>query len=178
VPDVEPAELVPVELVGVRVELPTNTPVVILREIEGRRRTVSIFIGGPEATAIAFALEGVETPRPLTHDLMVEVIASLGSSIVRVVVTELRDTTFYAELHLDDGDDENESGLIVVSARPSDAVALAARVDCPIFVSRALVDEVGFLDTSSDTELDDDPEEVVEEFRAFIDNVSPEDFAS
>jgi bifunctional DNase/RNase len=171
VTDPDPVE---VELLGVRVELPSNTPIVLLRERSGRRN-VSIFIGGPEATAIAFALEGVETPRPLTHDLMCDVLAELDVRLVRVVVTELRDTTFYAELHL-----EANGGERIVSARPSDAIALAARVSCPIFARRELIDAVGFVEEviEEDEVLVDDPDDVVEEFRAFIDNVNPDDFAS
>jgi len=171
---VSDTDLVEVELLGVRVELPSNTPIVLLRERSGRRN-VSIFIGGPEATAIAFALEGVETPRPLTHDLMCDVLAELDVRLVRVVVTELRDTTFYAELHL-----EANGGERIVSARPSDAIALAARVSCPIYARRDLVDAVGFVEevVEEDEMILDDPDEVVEEFRAFIDNVNPADFAS
>jgi bifunctional DNase/RNase len=167
-------DLVEVELLGVRVELPSNTPIVLLRERSGRRN-VSIFIGGPEATAIAFALEGVETPRPLTHDLMCDVLAELDVRLVRVVVTELRETTFYAELHLEANGAER-----IVSARPSDAIALAARVSCPIFARRELMEAVGFVEEIIDEDdvLVDDPDEVVEEFRAFIDNVNPDDFAS
>ena len=168
------SDLVEVELIGVRVELPSNTPIVLLREIDGRRN-MSIFIGGPEATAIAFALEGVETPRPLTHDLMCDVLAELDARLVRVVVTELRDTTFYAELHLMQGQGER-----IVSARPSDAIALAARVSCPIFARRDLLEAVGFVEDSVDEEEEivADPDEVVEEFRSFLDQVNPDDFAS
>src|SRR5436189_5755790 len=114
--------MVEMELIGVRVELPTNAPIVLLREADGSHRTLPIFIGGPEATAIAFALEGVETPRPMTHDLMKNVLEELSISIERIVVTELRDSTYFAELHL-----RNSNGTHVVSSRPSDALALAAR---------------------------------------------------
>ena len=92
--------MVEMELIGVRVELPTNTPIVLLRETEGEHRTLPIFIGGPEATAIAFALEQVETPRPMTHDLMKTCSTTSASASTGVVVTELRESTFYAELHL------------------------------------------------------------------------------
>lgn len=163
--------MIELELIGVRVELPSNTPVVVLRELGGRKRQLSIFIGGPEATAIAFALEGVDTPRPLTHDLFCNVLGELATTLERVVITELRDTTYYATLHL------TASGHVKeVSSRPSDAIALAVRTGCPIFAEEEVLDEAGFVE---DVDVDDEsPEAVVEEFKQFIDNVSPEDFAS
>jgi uncharacterized protein len=163
--------VIELELIGVRVELPSNTPVVILRELAGRHRNLSIFIGGPEATAIAFALEGVETPRPLTHDLFCTVVGQLGATLERVVITELRDTTYYADLHLTaDGE------TVVISARPSDAVALAVRTGCPIFSEEGVLDEAGFVEELDQD--DEEPEDVVEEFRQFIDTVTPDDFNS
>src|SRR5438445_3222217 len=104
------------ELIGVRVELPTNAPIVLLRETDGGQRTLPIFIGGPEATAIAFALEGVETPRPMTHDLMKNVLEELNISLERIVVTDLRDSTYFAELHL-----RGSNGPHIVSSRPSES---------------------------------------------------------
>lgn len=157
-----------------RVELPSNTPVMVLRELQGRRRQLSIFIGGPEATAIAFAMEGVETPRPLTHDLFCDVLDGLGAQLERVVITELRETTYYADLEV-----SSASGLQHISARPSDAVALAVRAGCPIFSSEEVLDTAGFIEeTGSDDDSDDLPEAVVEEFKQFIEQVSPEDFGS
>lgn len=169
-------ELVPMELIGVRVELPTNTPIVLMRELTGAHRYLSIFIGAPEATAIAFALEQVETPRPLTHDLMKNVLDILDVTIDHVVITELRDQTYFAELILQETD-----GPRVVSSRPSDAIALAVRVGCPVFASPAVLDAAAYPEDPDD-EGDDgdevDPDEVVEEFRHFIDSVNPDDFAS
>lgn len=167
--------MVELELLGVRVEMPSNTPVMVLREIEGRGRNLSIFIGSPEATAIAFAVEGVEMPRPLTHDLFQTVLDTLGAELVRVVITGLQGTTYLAELHLDDGGTEQR-----VSCRPSDAVALAVRAGCPVFGDEDLLDEAGFVevDEEPDGEGPEDSEEVVEEFRQFIDTVTPDDFAS
>ena len=166
---------VEMELVGVRVEMPSNTPVVVLRERGGLRRFLSIFIGAPEATAIAFAVEGVETPRPLTHDLLCALLDTLGAHLERIVVTELRDTTYFAELHVDQGGTAH-----VISSRPSDAIALAARTGCPIFAANEVLVEAGYLDDSEDDEPDEDvdPDEVVEEFRHFIDSVNPDDFGS
>jgi bifunctional DNase/RNase len=161
--------MVEMELVGVRVELPTNTPIVLLRELSGDRRMLPIFIGPPEATAIAFALEQVATPRPMTHDLLKNLLDELGVTLERVVVTDLQDSTFFAELHLD-----RDGAAQQLSSRPSDAIALAARTGSPIFAEEAVLDEVGYIVR----EEAQPEEEVVEEFRRFIDDVDPEDFAS
>lgn len=158
------------ELLGVRVEMPTNAPMVLLRERAGAERTVPIFIGAPEATAIALALDGVATPRPMTHDLLRDVLEDLSVALERVVVTELHDKTFFAELHLIQNDQRH-----VVSSRPSDAIALAVRTGTPIFAADSVIDEVGFSDDDV-PEQDGRPEEVVEEFKEFLDTVSPEDF--
>jgi hypothetical protein len=163
--------MVEMELIGVRVELPTNAPIVLLRETDGSHRTLPIFIGGPEATAIAFALEGVETPRPMTHDLIKNVLEELGWQLDRVVVTELRESTFFAELHL-----TSNGTTHVVSARPSDAIALAARTGTTIFADESVLDEAAYPPDDEVTEEAQD--EVVEQFKEFIDRVNPEDFAS
>jgi bifunctional DNase/RNase len=160
--------MVEMELLGVRVELPSNTPIVLLRETSDTERMLPIFVGGPEATAIALALEGVVTPRPMTHDLMKSVLDDLGAALEKVVVTDLRDGTFYAELHLSVGETSHQ-----VSSRPSDAIALAVRTGSPIFAEESVLDEVAY--TVDET---DEKEQVVEEFREFIEQVSPEDFAS
>ena len=117
--------MVPLELVGVRVEIPANTPMVLLREQEGRHRLLPIYIGSPEASAIHYALEGVEPPRPLTHDLFVNVLQTLGITLERVEVTEIRDHTFYAELHL-----TTPTGPKVVSSRPSPSKTSSSVTSC------------------------------------------------
>ncbi len=160
--------MVEMDLVAVRIELPGNTPVVLLRESESPNRLLPIFIGQPEATAIAFALDGVETPRPMTHDLLQSVLSELNASLDRVVVTALSEGTFYAELHLTAGARPHR-----ISCRPSDAMALAVRVGCPIFVEDAVLDEAALAEP---VEVDETSEEVVEQFREFIDNVTPDDF--
>lgn len=161
---------VEMELVGVRVQMPTQTPILLLREIDGRRRVVPIYIGGPEAHAIDLALSKTPTARPMTHDLLAEVIESLGTALERVVVTELRDSTFYAELYLRD----STGGVQTLSARPSDAVALAVRTGSPIFAEESLIDEAGI--EEPEPEKEGDEEEMVEELRKFLDEVNPEDF--
>ncbi len=153
------------ELVGVRIELPTNQPIVLLREVGGPRY-LPIWIGATEATAIAFALEGVEPQRPLTHDLLRDVTAALDASIDRVVVNDLRDGIYYADLVL-----SVESGEVVVSSRPSDAIALAARTEAQLFSSPEVLEEAGV-----EIKDDDDEEAEVERFREFLDTVQPEDF--
>jgi len=159
------------ELIGVRVEMPTNAPMVLLRERAGEGRTVPIYIGAPEATAIALALDGVDTPRPMTHDLLRDILEELAADVERIVVTDLHDKTFFAEIHLRHGGEAH-----IISSRPSDAIALAARTGTPIFVETSVIDDVGF--TDSDDEEDDaaPAEEVVEEFKEFLDNINPEDF--
>jgi|SRR5262245_9944517 uncharacterized protein len=163
--------MIEMELVGVRVELPSNAPIVLLRETEGGRRLLPIFIGGPEATAIAYALEHVETPRPMTHDLMKNLLDELGVQVDRIVVTELRESTFFAEIHLVANGRQH-----AVSSRPSDAIALAVRTGTQIYAEEAVLDEAGY--TGGDEEQEAEQEEVVEEFREFLDKVNPEDFAS
>ena len=153
------------ELVGVRIELPTNQPIVLLREVGGPRY-LPIWIGATEATAIAFALEGVEPQRPLTHDLLRDVTGALGASIERVVVNDLRDGIYYADLVL-----TVESGEVVVSSRPSDAIALAARTEAKLFALPEVLDEAGV-----EIKDDDEEEAEVERFREFLDTVQPEDF--
>jgi bifunctional DNase/RNase len=156
------------ELLGVRVELPANTPVVMLREDGERARVLPILIGGPEAAAIHTALEGIVPPRPLTHDLAVTVFAALGGALERVVITEVREHTFYAELHF-----RTAAGETVVSCRPSDAIALAVRVSAPIFAEESLLDEAAIDAPEAD---DDDEEAILDEFRDFLDELKPDDF--
>jgi len=163
--------MVEMDLVGVRVELPSNTPIALLRERTGARRVLPIFIGGAEATAIAYALEEVETPRPMTHDLLRNLLDDLGVSVESVSVTELRDRTFYAEIELHAAD-----GVHRVSSRPSDAIALAVRVGTPIYAEESVLDQAGFEAEPEDTS-DGEEAEVVEQFREFIEHVTPEDFA-
>jgi len=161
------------ELLGVRVELPANTPVVMLREQDAVvARVLPILIGGPEASAIHSAMEGIVPTRPLTHDLLVNVVQALGASLEHIVITEVREHTFFAELHLRLANGE----ALVVSSRPSDAIALAVRTASPIFAAEALLDEVAI--AAPDEADEGDEEAILDEFRDFLDDVNPEDFAS
>lgn len=148
------------EVAGIRMELPTNTPVLLLR-IDGGARHVPIWIGAPEASAIALMAEGVEATRPLTHDLILDVASAAGRALSSVEITALRSDVFEAALVFEDGGR--------VDARPSDAVALALRADVDIFVAEAVVDEAGI-------EVPDEEDDEVERFREFLDHVSAEDF--
>ena len=152
----------PMRVVGVRVELPANQPVVLLREEDGIRY-LPIWIGAVEASAIAFQQQGVQTVRPLTHDLLRDVIAALGVRLEAVHITEMRDDIYFAELRF--------AGGVAVSARPSDAIALALRCDVAILGSDAVLDAAG-------VEIPDEQEDEVERFREFLDHISPDDFAS
>jgi bifunctional DNase/RNase len=159
--------MIEMELIGVRIEAPANVPCVLLRERTGAQRILPIFIGPAEAQAIVLALDGVVTPRPMTHDLIVLLLADQQVELERVVVTELQEKTFFAELHL------RRSGVAsVVSCRPSDAIAVAARLGTSIFAAATVVEAAGVQPPAPDTEA----EEVVEEFREFIENINPEDF--
>jgi len=164
--------MVEMHLSALRVERPSNNPLLLLQEIGGRR-TLPIYIGNAEAQAIAFAQQGIQTPRPMTHDLMKDILDELGARVEAVVVTELRDATYFAELRLVMG-----GRRYSVSARPSDAIALAVRTSAPIYADDELLAEEGII-LEEDVEpggSDADPEELVSEFRDFIEQIRPEDF--
>ena len=163
--------MIEVELVGVRVELPANQPIVLLKEKTGTRY-LPIWIGAVEATAIAFALQGVETPRPLTHDLLVDVLEELGIRLDSVHVTELREGTFYAELRF-----VQNGRTFSVSSRPSDAIAIASRLEeVPIFASEDVMEEAGLEIDASEEGNEVEAEEQVRQFREFLEGITPEDF--
>jgi bifunctional DNase/RNase len=156
--------MIEMNLVGVRVELPSQNPIVLLKERDGERY-LPIWIGPAEAAAIAFALQGVVTQRPLTHDLMKNLLEELTVRVDRVLITELREGTYYATIELSRNGTRYE-----VSSRPSDAIALAARVGVPIFAQEEVLTEASIV-------IRDDEETEVEKFREFLDQVTPEDFA-
>lgn len=158
-----------VEVVGIRIEFPSNQPVLILRETNSPR-FLPLWIGVPEANAISMTLDAVDVPRPMTHDLLVDVIKNLQDKLTAVTITELVDGVFYALLQFANHEP--------VSARPSDAIALALRADVPIFVADEIMDIAGQFVTEEDGEepaQDDDSQ--LAQFREFLDQIRPEDFS-
>ena len=156
----EGSALCDLSVVGVRVELPSQQPIVLLKEVDGDRY-LPIWIGAVEATAIAFAQQGVVPPRPLTHDLMKDVLEATGNELTEVQITDVRDGVFFATLIFGSG--------AQVSARPSDSIALALRMGTRIVCSEAVLDEAGLA-------VPAEQEDEVEKFREFLDHVTPEDF--
>jgi bifunctional DNase/RNase len=142
--------------------MPSNNPIVLLRERDGDRY-LPIWIGAPEASAIAFAQQGVVPPRPLTHDLLKDVVEAVGRRVEEVRIVAVKDNVYYAELAFDGG--------LTVSSRTSDAIALALRVGCPIVGAEGVLD-------SSGVPVPDEDEDEVEKFREFLDQITPEDFES
>ena len=144
----------------------TNTPVVILREVDGDR-ALPILIGAPEATAIAMVMQGQRAPRPLTHDLLKQVMKGLGGDLRRVVITDLRDNTYFAELFI-----HREDHVFQVDARPSDSIALALRLEAPIFTNDSVLDQAG----QSIEGLPEDGDHAAETLRAYLERLDPQDF--
>jgi bifunctional DNase/RNase len=150
-----------VDVVGVRVEMPSNQPIVLLKEMGGDRY-LPIWVGAVEATAIAFAQQGVQPPRPLTHDLLKDLLGALDRKVESIHLTELKDGVFYSLINLDQG--------VTVSSRPSDAIAIALRTGSPILASEQLLQEAGI-------QIPDQADDEVEKFREVLDQINPEDFA-
>ena len=150
----------PLDILGVRVEMPTNQPIVLLRERDGDRY-LPIWIGAAEATAIAYAQQGVVPPRPLTHDLLVNVLAALGSGLALVRIERIDEGVYYATLVLSSGQE--------IDSRASDAIALAIRAGAEVVAPAELLDSAGIL-------LPEEADDEVQKFKEFLDHVSPEDF--
>jgi bifunctional DNase/RNase len=169
--------VIELNLVGVRVELPTNTPILLLKETTGDR-FLPIFIGPAEAHAIVTALQGYEPPRSMTHDLLKNVLDELGATVEQIAITELKDSTFFASIRL------NIRGNITeISSRPSDAIALAVRIQVPIFAAEDVLEEASIPIEGAEGQveegrvlLNENDEQQLEKFREFLEQVSPEDF--
>lgn len=170
--------VIPLDVVGVRVEMPSNQPVVLLREHNGDR-VIPIWIGPVEASAIAFAQQGVIPSRPLTHDLFRDTLGVLGVTLTEVRITDMRDGVFYASMILRAAD----GGVVEISARPSDAIALALRAQAPVTGTSELIEQTAIEMPAGEDDLDGDeaeqvdPEAAVRQFREFLDQITPEDFA-
>jgi uncharacterized protein len=158
------------ELLGVQVEMPSEAPMLLLRETTEPRRVLPVYIDAPEARAIHLGIDKVRVARPLTHDLLKLILDDLGATVVRLTVTELVDRTFFAELELEVGGTKH-----VISCRPSDGVALAVRTQAPIFANEAVLDEAGQV-VEEGPITEEESEELLDEFKRFIEDVTPEDF--
>lgn len=158
-----------VEVVGVRIEMPSNQPIVLLKEMEGTT-FLPIWVGSVEATAIAFAQQDLRPSRPLTHDLIVDILETTGATLTAVHITEMRDGIFYAELQMRSA----EGPLVPLSVRPSDAIAIALRTKTNILVDQDLLASAGIQIPAAAA---GESEQEVEAFREFLDHINPEDFA-
>jgi uncharacterized protein len=152
---------------GVSFDMVGKQPIVLLKTLDGNK-FLPIWIGHPEAAAILVKLQGGSTPRPMTHDLVTDILTELNARVARIAVTELRESTFYAVITL-----QVDGSELEIDSRPSDALALAVRTSAPIFVADKVIDD-------SAIEFGQEPEdsgEVIDEFKRFLENVTPEDFA-
>jgi hypothetical protein len=153
---------------GLALDPVSNMPIIILRDEEDKR-SLPIWVGIFEANAIALELEKIPTPRPMTHDLIKNILETMEARLLKIVVTDLRENTFFAELHLQVGE-----GEVTVDSRPSDAIALALRAAAPIFVDEEVVRKAKSLEVTKESEpiKPDDPERL----REWLENIKPEDF--
>lgn len=162
--------MIAVRIASLAIDPRTNQPVIILRPLDdgpGHPRVLPIWIGQPEATSILLAIESVDLPRPLTHDLLKNVVEALDAYIERVEITRVQDGTFYAALII-----RAEERTIAVDARPSDSIALAVRAGAPLFVAEDVMEIAAVSDETG--EIDEEAE--LEAFREFLEHVDPEDF--
>ena len=151
---------------GVSFDLVGKQPIVLLKTADGNK-FLPIWIGHPEAAAILMKLQGATTPRPMTHDLVTDILSQLDAQVVRITVTELRDSTFYAQITV-----AQDGSEIEIDSRPSDAIALAIRAEAPIFVADRVIEESAIEFEGEEV----NEEEIVSEFKQFLENVSPDEF--
>ncbi len=152
---------------GVSFDMVGKQPIVLLKAVD-TNKFLPIWIGHPEAAAILMKLQGASTPRPMTHDLVTDMLGQLDAQVIRITVTELRESTFYAQITV-----AQDGTEIEVDSRPSDAIALAIRADAPIFVADRVIEESAIEFEGEEV----NEEEIVTEFKKFLDNVTPEEFA-
>jgi len=152
---------------GVSFDIVGKQPIVLLKTADGNK-FLPIWIGHSEAAAILMKLQDATTPRPMTHDLLTEMLAQLEARVIRITVTELRDSTFYASITI-----QQDGTEIEIDSRPSDAIALAVRADAPIFAAEDVIEESAIEFEGEDV----NEEEIVSEFKQFLDHVTPDEFA-
>ena len=160
--------MVEMTIYGVSFDLVGKQPIVLLKTADGNK-FLPIWIGHPEAAAILMKLQGASTPRPMTHDLVTDMLGELGAEVVRITVTELKENTFYASITVQQNGSEIE-----IDSRPSDAIALAVRADAPIFAAEDVIEESAIEFEGEDV----NEEEIVSDFRKFLENVTPDEFAA
>ena len=153
---------------GVSFDIVGKQPIVLLKTADGNK-FLPIWIGHSEAAAILMKLQGASTPRPMTHDLVTDMLSQLEARVIRITVTELRDSTFYASITI-----QQDGSELEVDSRPSDAIALAVRAEAPIFVDDRVIEESA-IEFAEGEEVNE--EEIVDEFRKFLDQVTPDEFA-
>jgi len=158
------------QIYGVSFDLVGKQPIVLLKTAEGNK-FLPIWIGHPEAAAILMKLQSASTPRPMTHDLVTEMLEQLGAQVVRITVTELRENTFYAQITV-----QQDGAEVDIDSRPSDAIALAIRADAPIFAADEVIEESA-IEFEGDEINQEDLEKEVSKFKQFLDHVTPDEFA-
>src|SRR5437868_13932120 len=158
------------QIYGVSFDLVGKQPIVLLKTAEGNK-FLPIWIGHPEAAAILMKLQSASTPRPMTHDLVTDMLDQLGAQVIRITVTELRENTFYAQITV-----QQDGSEVEIDSRPSDAIALAIRADAPIFAADEVIEESA-IEVEGDEINQDGLEKEVSKFKPFLDPVSPDEFA-
>ena len=156
---------------GVSFDLVGKQPIVLLKTVDGNK-FLPIWIGHPEAAAILMKLQSATTPRPMTHDLVTDILEQLGAQVVRITVTELRENTFYAQITV-----QQDGTEIEIDSRPSDAIALAIRADAPIFAAERVIEESA-IEFEGDEVTEEQLEAEVTKFKAFLEDVTPDQFAT
>jgi uncharacterized protein len=159
--------MVEMVIYGVSFDLVGKQPIVLLKTADGNR-FLPIWIGHPEAAAILMKLQNASTPRPMTHDLVTEILGQLNAEVVRITVTELRENTFFAQITV-----QQDGSEVEIDSRPSDAIALAIRSEAPIYAAESVIEESAIEFEGEEV----NEEEMVDEFKKFLENVSPDQFA-
>jgi bifunctional DNase/RNase len=158
--------MVEMVIYGVSFDLVGKQPIVLLKTADGNR-FLPIWIGHPEAAAILMKLQNASTPRPMTHDLVTEILGQLNAEVVRITVTELRENTFFAQITV-----QQDGSEVEIDSRPSDAIALAIRSDAPIYAAESVIEESAIEFEGEEV----NEEDMVDEFKKFLENVSPDQF--